>query len=407
MDEGSYIIYHQASLGPPCLSFDIIPDDQGENRGQNGDFPLTSYGVAGTQASKSSANSIILYKMFNLWPLNQLSKSGDGDGDGDDDDDNDNEERDAVDDPEKAPKLKIASVKHPGVVNRLRFDGLGGNLPVVAAWNADDGSVGIWSVQKCLEKLEAPTQGKQWYRETDAKPLSRFKGHMTEGYALDWSPTTTGLLASGDCNKNIHVWKPVEGSWVVDQVPLADHADSVEDLQWSPNEQNVLASCSVDKSLKIWDIRAKATAACMLTVKDAHAADVNVIHWNRNEPFIASGGDDGALKIWDLRQLQSGTPVATFGHHKGPVTSVEWHPNDSTVLASSGADDQIALWDLAIEKDDTGAEDGRELNDLPPQLLFIHQGLNEIKELHWHKQIPGLVISTSHTGLDVFRTISV
>ena len=118
------------------------------------------------------------------------------------------------------------------------------------------------------------------------------------------------------------------------------------------------------------------------------------------------------MKVWDLRVFNRGDPVAVFKHHKGPVTSVEWHHSDATVLASSGADDQIALWDLALEKDSEEATVNdksveSELKDLPPQLLFIHQGLKDIKELHWHKQIPGLLISTSHSGIDVFRTISV
>ena len=125
-----------------------------------------------------------------------------------------------------------------------------------------------------------------------------------------------------------------------------------------------------------------------------------------------SGGDDGYMKVWDLRVLSRGKPVAVFKHHKGPVTSVEWHHSDATVLASSGADDQIALWDLALEKDTeetTESDSGTDasLKDLPPQLLFIHQGLQDIKELHWHKQIPGLIVSTSQSGIDVFRTISV
>lgn len=154
----------------------------------------------------------------------------------------------------------------------------------------------------------------------------------------------------------------------------------------------------------------------MLACENAHTMDINVISWNRNEPFIASGGDDGVLHIWDLRQFQTKTPIATFKHHTKPITTVEWHPTDSTVLATGGADDQIALWDLAVEKDaeaaasssnGTNADDDADLGDLPPQLLFIHQGQTDIKELHWHPQIPGVILSTAHSGFNVFKTISV
>ena len=133
-----------------------------------------------------------------------------------------------------------------------------------------------------------------------------------------------------------------------------------------------------------------------------------IIDWNSNEPFIASGGDDNILKIWDLRNFNEGKPVAVFKHHTKPITSVEWHPKDFSVLASSGDDNQIALWDLAIEKDtEQNGSVTEELKDVPPQLLFIHQGMQDVKELHWHKQIPGLLVATSQTGFDVFRTISV
>lgn len=102
------------------------------------------------------------------------------------------------------------------------------------------------------------------------------------------------------------------------------------------------------------------------------------------------------------------TPVASFNWHKGPITSIEWHPTEDSTFAASGADDQTTLWDLAVEQDDD--EMGGNVDptsQVPSQLLFVHQGQKDVKEVHWHRQIPGAVISTSFDSFNVFKTISV
>lgn len=103
---------------------------------------------------------------------------------------------------------------------------------------------------------------------------------------------------------------------------------------------------------------------------------------------------------------QSGRAVASFKQHTAPVTSVEWNPTDSSVFAASGADDVVSQWDLSVESCDAGGR-ADELKELPPQLLFLHQGQAEVKELHWHPQLPGTLITTALSGFNVFRTISV
>ncbi|XP_078511101.1 glutamate-rich WD repeat-containing protein 1 [Lissotriton helveticus] len=401
MDQEAYVLYHQAQTGAPCLSFDVIPDHLGNDRTN---FPLTVFLCAGTQADTAQANRLMVLKMHNLHRTSKVPKEGSDSESSDSSDDEDDEE--------KKPRLELAMVPHYGGINRVRVSSLGSSQ-VAAVWS-EKGQVEIYDLQKQLWAVSDSQAMSTFLREDQAKikPVFSFAGHMTEGFALDWSTKVEGRLLTGDCNKNIHLWNPREGgSWHVDQRPFTAHTKSVEDLQWSPTEATVFASCSVDSSIRIWDIRAAPSKACMLTASQAHTSDVNVISWNHNEPFIVSGGDDGVLKIWDLRQFQKGASVATFKQHTAPITSVEWHPTDGSVLAAAGADNQITQWDLAVERDQEKEGEGDiedpTLASIPPQLLFVHQGEKDIKELHWHPQCPGVVISTALSGFNVFRTISV
>jgi len=386
-DKSAYVMYHAATTGAPCLSFDIIPDDDSQIQTE---FPFNCDIVCGTQMP-GKPNLLLLMKMMNL------SKMEEEDSDSEDS---------YIEEEDRQPKLYTLSIKHTGDVNRIRYTKLG-TKRLAATWSSV-GNVDLWDLTPHFETLNNNRIRDQHQTVADnVKPLYSFSGHQVEGYAMDWSPTVPGRLATGSCNKNIHIWQPNEGasSWHVDQRPLNAHTASVEDLQWSPNERNVFASCSVDKSIRIWDANLVGSKANMLTVPTAHDADVNVISWNRNDPFLVSGGDDGVVKVWDLRQIKNNTPVATFKHHSAPITSVEWHPTDSSVFTASGSDNQITIWDLAVERDSENVDPS--LKDIPPQLLFIHMGQTDIKELHWCKKMPGVIISTAASGFNVFRTISV
>ncbi|TFJ97299.1 60 kDa SS-A/Ro ribonucleoprotein [Platysternon megacephalum] len=395
MDEEAYVLYHRAGTGAPCLSFDVVPDPPGQELGR---FPLSLRLCAGTQAESAQANRLLVMKMHNL---HRTGAAGAESSDSDEEEDED----------EKKPQLELAMIPHYGGINRVRVTQLGGTQ-VAAVWS-EKGQVEIYDLQRPLVAISDPQAMATFLREEQAKikPLFSFAGHMTEGFAMDWSPLVPGRLVTGDSNKNIHLWSPkADGTWHVDQRPFTAHTASVEDLQWSPTEATVFASCSADGSIRVWDVRAAPGRACMLTASQAHTSDVNVISWNRHEPFLLSGGDDGALHVWDLRLFQTGTSVATFKQHTAPVTSVEWHPTDGGVFAAAGADNQVTQWDLAVERDQEGegeSEDDPALASIPPQLLFVHQGETDIKELHWHPQCPGVLITTALSGFTVFRTISV
>lgn len=272
-DQSAYVMLHQAQSGAPCLSFDIVLDNLGDDRET---FPLTAYIVAGTQAARTHTNNVVVMKMQNL------NKTGGEDED--DDEESDDDENDK-------PQMSFASMKHLGCINRIRAARYN-DTTLAASWS-ELGRVNIWNLTQQLQLLDNPTELANYNKNNvgnTVMPVFTFSGHQQEGFAVDWSQMMPGTLATGDCKRDIHIWKPQEGgSWQVDQRPLVGHTNSVEDLQWSPNERSVLASCSIDKSIRIWDTRAAPNKACMLTTENSHDSDVNVISWNRNEPFIVSG----------------------------------------------------------------------------------------------------------------------
>ncbi|XP_023685904.1 glutamate-rich WD repeat-containing protein 1 [Paramormyrops kingsleyae] len=391
MDRSAYRLYHECQTGAPCLSFDVLRDADGDGREQ---FPLSMLLCAGTQADSANANRLLVMRMHNIYGTEKENEESS------------DEESDEEDDEERKPQLELAMLPHYGGINRVRVM-QEAERSLAAVWS-DKGLVEIFDLSQQLEAVHSAAAMATFlkHQQGEATPLFSFSGHMTEGFALDWSPKVSGRLISADCKKNIHLWEPREGgtSWQIDQRPFSSHCKSVEDLQWSPTEATVFASCSVDQSIRIWDIRAPPNS--MLSVDQAHSSDVNVISWNRNEPFLLSGGDDGLLKVWDLRQFKSGQPVANFKQHSAPVTSVEWNPLDSSVFAAAGADDVVSQWDLSVEACG-GGPSAEDIAGLPPQLLFLHQGQTEVKEIHWHPQLPGVLLSTALSGFNVFRTISV
>ncbi|GLE02022.1 hypothetical protein PINS_up023643 [Pythium insidiosum] len=389
-DSSAYDMYFAMTAEWPALSIDIIRDNLGAVRTR---FPMSMYVVAGTQAADADANQITIMKMSDL---HKTKHSDDSDSEAESDDEDDDVEGD--------PVLESRSIPHKGGINRIRSMPQSSNI--VATW-ADTKKVHLWDISKHLESLDGKLS-----TPLPAKPqaLYTFSGHPDEGFAMDWSPVVAGRFATGDCSKFIYVWNHNESGWQVDKVPYTGHQGSVEDLQWSPSEAGVFASCSADRTVRIWDTRRK--AGSMLDVV-AHENDVNVISWNRNVNYLlASGSDDGSFKIWDLRNFKANTPVAHFRYHTAPITSIEWHPTDESALAVAGADNQISVWDMSVEEDPEAAaaaaeENGQPKLDLPPQLLFIHQGQTDIKELHFHPQCPGVLVSTAGDGFNVFKPANI
>lgn len=414
-DPSTYEMLHVLSSTWPCLSFDIVKDNLGDQRKS---YPRTLYAVAGTQAESARAKDNELY-VLRLSGLSKMDRDNETDSESDDDSDDDEASTE--------PVLESRSIPLPSTTNRIRaFQPTAtqadpSQLPqtLTATW-MENGQVAVHDVTPYLQSLSTPGTT---ISPSASKPLSTLRMHKTEGYALDWAPASlhpAGRLLTGDNDGQIFSTQRTEGGgWAIDNRAFVGHTDAVEELQWSPNEKNVFASASSDGTVKVWDVRSKSRKPAV--DMKISATDVNVMSWSRQTfHLLATGADDGEWAVWDLRQWKpqaSGgpgkpSPVADFKFHKAPITSIEWHPTDDSVIGVGSADNTATLWDLSVELDDEeyGKEAGLGLGEgaekVPPQLLFIHH-VEDCKEFHWHPQMPGTAMVTGGAGFGVLKTISV
>lgn len=393
-DTSTYEMLHTLSTTWPCLSFDIVRDGLGEVRKS---YPATLYAVAGTQAEskRTTDNALMIMKLSGL---SRMDREGDEDSD------------EADDDEENAdPILESKSISLSSTTNRIRvFQSLpSGTLnpsTTLTATTTESAEVLIHNITPHISAFDSPGE---IITSQQNKPISTLKMHRTEGYAIDWSPLfPQGKLLSGDNDGKIFMTTCADGGrWTTDTRPFSGHQSSVEDIQWSPNERNVFASASSDGTIKIWDARSKPhKPAVSITVSNT---DVNVMSWSHQTVhLLATGADDGQWAVWDLRQWKpapdnSSTPapkaIASFNFHKEQITSIEWHPTDDSIVAVAAGDNTLTLWDLAVELDDEESKYSAGVKDVPPQLLFVHY-MEQVKECHWHPQIPGCIMGTGGGG---------
>ena len=412
-DNDAYEMLHRSKVEWPCLSVDFLlkensslsslkefylPNDK--RKMTEDKYPYNTYIIAGSQTDEKNG-----YFYFMRWYNMRKTKYDDDPDKGEDDDE---EDEDKIN-----PFMKYEKIKVNGNINRVKSMK---NSSICALWN-DSPSVDIIDCEELFNNIEYQEEirveedvdinKKNKKQKKDIKYKKIFKKTLpqkAEGFAIDWNNINPFVLALGGYDKKVSIFKPKDEN-VSDIVLYGDylsgHTDSVEDIQWSPNEENVLASCGIDKSIRFWDIRENSKNPPKI-IKNAHNSDVNVISWNsiRNHLF-ASGGDDNTFKVWDLRYLDE-PPITEIKWHTGPINSIMWDPFDESQLAVCSEDNRLSVWDFSVEPDEKKLFDNYN-HEIPQQLVFLHQGQINLKDVKFHPVFKNMLISSAENGLNLFR----
>lgn len=397
-DPTVYEMLHNVNLPWPCLTVDILPDNLGNERRN---YPASVYLATATQASKPKDNELITMK------LSSLAKTLVKDEDEEDDEEESDEEDNDVD-----PIMESETIPLKNTTNRIRVSPHAATTgEYLTATMCESGEVQIFDLLAQYKAFDTPGY---MIPKSSKRSIHTIRNHgNVEGYGLDWSPLIkSGALLTGDCTGRVHLTNRGTSSWSTDKTAFQASQASIEDIQWSTAEQTVFATAGTDGYVRIWDTRSKKHKPAISVV--ASNTDVNVISWcDKINYLLASGHDDGSWGVWDLRNFnakQTPSPVAHYDFHKLAITSISFNPLDESIVAVSSEDNTVTLWDLAVEADDEEIsqqrKEAQELHDIPPQLLFVHWQ-RDVKDVRWHKQIPGCLVSTGGDGLNIWKTISV
>lgn len=430
-DNSAYQMLHRSNVDWPCFSVDwIIPErlypqpfknfynSTSTNPIYKDEFPYTCYFLAGAQTSEKNG-LLYLMKWFNLQKTlydEDPDKEADSESEG------------------AEPLMENLCIKTKGNINRLKSMR---NSYISAYWS-DNATVELIDLRNNIQELEQlfsddnykintkviNNNNKKKKVESNNPHIKSFR-KKDEGFAIDWNNINPGVFAVGGYSNEIDIHIPVDencSDYVSSNIVNKDniynlrsnikcHKGGIEDLFFSPNNPNLLASSGNDKCINIWDLRLNNNSnnnVPSINVNNAHNSDVNCISWkiSMGKDMLASGGDDSIVKIWDPRFMNNSMSViADIQYHKSPITSLDFDPISPCQLAVTSEDHRLSIWDFSVEPDDNAVtyKDNNTNKEIPDQLVFLHQGQHNLKDVKFHPYYNEMLLSTAENGLNIFK----
>lgn len=261
--------------------------------------------------------------------------------------------------------------------------------------------------------------------EASQDPVSSFKYHKQEGFALEWLDNDHFLSGAND--SQIAYWET--GKPLTPIQVLKTHAGAINALS-AAKSARIFASVSDDSTVQIHDLQITATPVIKFeTTRIQHAV---AFHPEVTTLFLTAGRDN-VISLYDLRNPTK--PIRKFFGHEGDVLGVMWDVcDDPAVFVSWGVDKRVMKWDISsIDEEfvyptvaDSPTSSGsapsaataqsppapngivgkrKPTRAIDPCLKFIHGGhADRVNAVDLHPKISGLVACCgSDTLLQVWR----
>jgi WD40 repeat protein len=232
--------------------------------------------------------------------------------------------------------LRIAASQGKGPV--MLFDPTDGESPIVFGKESSSCSISWASNGKLLASGGCDRAVHVWNVDSGAE-VRALPGNVEKTHRLAWSHHSSALAAV-DEGGNIFVWNADSGALLrtwTDQRHRLGHPALCFAIAWSPDDRH-LASAWNDGTVRVYDA---------LLGKDIwstwlHGGQItHSVAWSSDGKSIASAGGDSMIYLCDAA---TGAKKQILKGHTTAVMRVAWHPSDDR-LASASGDRSVRVWD--------------------------------------------------------------
>ena len=198
-------------------------------------------------------------------------------------------------------------------------------------------------------------------------------------FSVEWSPSTTSVLAFGD-GPSVTTWNTDTDKFTV----LGSHDSEVYEVSYDPSGL-YLATCD-NAEVKIWDT----VSESLLYTWNIQSVDSgNILHrldWGPGDR-IAVGTTSNNVHLLDAN---TGTVLHTYSEHTNGIKTVEWSV-DKTKLVSGGTDTSLVMRTVPS---------GQDLSSD----LYEFEDTVQVSAVAWHPD--GIIVACSSTSnkLNMYNT---
>ncbi len=136
---------------------------------------------------------------------------------------------------------------------------------------------------------------------------------------------TGNLLASGDMDGTVKLWKVESSSSLQEQQILEEHKDTVHALSFSPDSQT-LATAGYDGKIGLFKLGSQDKPRF---IENAHDGGLVSVMFSQDGKQLLSAGDDRLIKLWDS-QTRQGQTLAQAGDK---LLWSSWSPDNQSIAA--------------------------------------------------------------------------